>query len=108
MIMNTYKRNGKAGKASQSTYTHTGRKRALCSSSRIWKMFASKLRCIVGSHTGEAGAKRNALLIRLINNLNLNLINNLVSSRKDAKLAVHWGACLVKFAWQATNEIKQS
>lgn len=71
-------------------------------------MFAPKLRSSVGIHTVEAGAERNALLVRLINNLNLSLINNLVSSRKDAKLAVRWGACLVKFAWQTTNEIKQT
>lgn len=74
-------------------------------------MFAAKLRSSVGSHsvpTVGAGAERNALLVRLINNLNLNLINNLVSSHKDGKMEVHWGACLVKFAWQTTNEIKQS
>lgn len=66
------------------------------------------LRAVSGKCLLPNCAERNALLVRLINNLNLSLINNLVSSRKDAKLAVRWGACLVKFAWQTTNEIKQT
>lgn len=85
MLMSTYKRNGKAGKAKSST--HTGSTQEECEKERerdgerAHCAFRAYLENVCWQIEKRVLCGASALLVRLINNLNLNLINNLVSSR---------------------------